>query len=45
MPLYELGARAVQTLQQRLSGAEGVDVVIRTPPPEIIERASVRRLG
>jgi LacI family transcriptional regulator len=42
MPLRHLGAQAVLALRQRLSGGEGVDVVVTSPAPQILERASVR---
>lgn len=42
MPLYDLGRAAVRALHERLSAAEGVDLVVDTRPPQIIERESVR---
>ncbi|MET1007571.1 MAG: LacI family DNA-binding transcriptional regulator [Propionibacteriaceae bacterium] len=44
MPLYDLGARAVRTLHDRLRGSVGVDSVVSTVPPLLVERASVRSL-
>ncbi|MEP6651510.1 MAG: LacI family DNA-binding transcriptional regulator [Lapillicoccus sp.] len=41
MPLYDLGAHAVAALHDSLAGAPGVDAVVSTRPPEIIERESV----
>jgi LacI family transcriptional regulator len=45
MPLYDLGARAVRTLHDRLRGSVGVDSVVDTVAPLVVERASVRSLS
>jgi len=44
MPLYDLGGLAVVALHDRLGGSPGVDTVVNTRPPEIVERESVARL-
>jgi LacI family transcriptional regulator len=46
MPLYDLGLAAVRALHDRLSAVTpvGVDLVVETLPPLVIERESVRRV-
>jgi LacI family transcriptional regulator len=44
MPLYDLGRAAVRAMRERLSAVDGVDLVVDTLPPEIVERESVRWL-
>lgn len=41
LPLYDLGAQAVDSLHARLTGAEAADVLVSTVPPRVIERESV----
>jgi len=45
MPLYDLGVRAVRTLHDRLRGSVGVDSVVSTVAPLVVERSSVRSLS
>lgn len=42
MPLYDLGRAAVRALHDRLSAEDGMDRVVDSSPPQIIERESVR---
>jgi LacI family transcriptional regulator len=44
MPLYDLGRAAVRAMRERLSAVDGMDLVVDTLPPEIVERDSVRWL-
>jgi LacI family transcriptional regulator len=44
MPLYELGIRAVAALKDRLSGCDATDHIVRSVPPQLIERESVASL-
>ena len=40
MPYNEVGAQAVRSLIAQLAGARAEDIVVRDPPPQLIERAS-----
>lgn len=45
MPLHELGAAAVTLLLERLDGGKERQVVVREPPPRLVERGSTAPPG
>lgn len=45
VPLYDLGTQAVNALHDRLAGARGVDSIVNTVPPRIVERESVASIS
>ena len=40
MPYYEVGAQAVRSLIDQLSGKPAQDIVVREPPPQLVLRSS-----
>ena len=40
MPYYEVGAQAVRLLIAQLGGKPSQDIVVRDPPPQLVERGS-----